>query len=247
MFSDNFSDELLAGTTSGKILTRGDRTWSVSDEPDDLTTPNDSEGLRIVVGAGNDRASVRGLGQCTPVGVQCNISPLGADFVLTCGSTIVQVDEGEVEVVVTVDSLTITAIVGAGGGVTFDQPDAQTVDITNIGTTTVQLTINGEPTTLGVGETLLIEPNALPVTLGELIDLIDDLELPSNVENNLKAPLKNAQVKLNDDNPKNDGAACEKMNAFINMVNAQEGKKLTSEQAEELREAAQSVKDSIGC
>jgi len=86
-----------------------------------------------------------------------------------------------------------------------------------------------------------------PQTPSELIDSIEDLGLPSNVENNLKAPLKNAQDKLDDDNPKNDGAACGKMDAFINMVNAQEGKKLTTDQAEELREAAQSVKDSMGC
>ncbi|MCH7969402.1 MAG: NHL repeat-containing protein [Thaumarchaeota archaeon] len=86
-----------------------------------------------------------------------------------------------------------------------------------------------------------------PETPSELIDSIEDLGLPSNVENSLKAPLKNAQDKLDDDNPKNDGAACGKMDAFINQVNAQEGKKLTTEQADELREAAQSVKDSIGC
>jgi len=78
-------------------------------------------------------------------------------------------------------------------------------------------------------------------------DFVRKLGLPSNVENNLRAPLKQAQDVLDDDNPKNDGAVCGKINAFINMVNAQEGKKLTSEQAEKLREAAQSVKESIGC
>ena len=88
---------------------------------------------------------------------------------------------------------------------------------------------------------------AAPETPSELIDLIEDLGLPANIENYLKAPLKNAQDKLDDSNPKNDGAACGKIDAFINMVNAQEGKKLTLVQAEELREAAQSVKDSIGC
>jgi len=87
----------------------------------------------------------------------------------------------------------------------------------------------------------------LPETPSELIDSIEDLGLPSNVENNLKAPLKNAQDKLDDSNPKNDGAACGKMDAFINQVNAQEGKKLSTEQADELREAAESVKESLGC
>jgi len=86
-----------------------------------------------------------------------------------------------------------------------------------------------------------------PETPSELIDFIEDLGLPSNVENSLKASLNKAQDILDDDNPKNDGAACGKMDAFINKVNAQEEKKLTTEQADELREAAQSVKDSIGC
>jgi len=89
--------------------------------------------------------------------------------------------------------------------------------------------------------------SSLAQTPSELIDSIEDLGLPSKVENSLKAPLKNAQDKLDDDNPKNDGGACGKMDAFINQVNAQEGKKLSTEQANDLREAAQSVKDSIGC
>jgi len=86
-----------------------------------------------------------------------------------------------------------------------------------------------------------------PQTPSELIDFIEDLGLPSNVENSLKASLNKAQDILDDDNPKNDGAACGNMDAFINKVNAQEGKKLSTEQANDLRETAQSVKDSIGC
>ena len=52
---------------------------------------------------------------------------------------------------------------------------------------------------------------------------------------------------LNDNNPNNDVGACGKIDAFINQVNAKVGKGLTTEQANQLKAAANAIKASIGC
>jgi len=151
--SDNFSDELLGGTTSGNIQQRGeDRVWSISDEPDDPTTTTEIEGLRIIVGPGIETAKAQGSGNCTPKNPVLNFAPSGADIVLTCGSTIVEVNSGGVEIIVTVDSLTITVDVGEDGSVTLDETDEQTIEISNTGTEPIVLTVNGVSSTVGAGK-----------------------------------------------------------------------------------------------
>ncbi|MDP6512603.1 MAG: DUF5011 domain-containing protein [SAR202 cluster bacterium] len=90
------------------------------------------------------------------------------------------------------------------------------------------------------------------VTAGEaaqnIVNLIIDLELPNGVQNSLSAPLNTASTILSDNNTNNDGAACGKLNAFTNQVDAKEGSgKLTQEQADELRQAADAIQDSLEC
>ncbi|MFQ5970462.1 MAG: hypothetical protein ACE5J2_08220 [Nitrososphaerales archaeon] len=82
----------------------------------------------------------------------------------------------------------------------------------------------------------------------ELIDDVNAMELPKGVKTSLTAPLGNAVKLLTDDNPKNDKAVCGKLGAFINQVDAKEKSgKLTTAQAAELRNAAEGIKDSLGC
>ena len=82
----------------------------------------------------------------------------------------------------------------------------------------------------------------------ELASLVNSLGLPKKVLNSLTAPLKNAASKLSDDNAKNDGAACGKLNAFTNQVNAKEGNgQLTAGQADQLLQAAEAIKGALGC
>jgi len=65
----------------------------------------------------------------------------------------------------------------------------------------------------------------------------------------LTAPLENAIKLLDDNNPKNDGAVCGKLNAVDNKIDAKGGKKngLTSEQADALRAALESINVALGC
>lgn len=82
-------------------------------------------------------------------------------------------------------------------------------------------------------------------------DLIADvgaMGLPDGLANSLVARLGQVAALLNDGNPNNDGAACEKLNAFINHVNAKEGSgDLTASQASDLRNAANDISVAIGC
>jgi hypothetical protein len=59
--------------------------------------------------------------------------------------------------------------------------------------------------------------------------------------------LKQAPELLEDENPNNDAAACGKLGAFINHVEAQSGKKLSHEQAEELIADARAIEEQLGC
>jgi hypothetical protein len=54
--------------------------------------------------------------------------------------------------------------------------------------------------------------------------------------------LREASDILNDDNPNNDRAVCGKLGAFINQVNANEGRgTLTADQADVLRTQAEDI------
>ena len=69
-----------------------------------------------------------------------------------------------------------------------------------------------------------------------------------SVKTNLTAPLKGVSDILNDDNPNNDKAACGKLGAFINQVDANERRgTLTADQADHLRTQAQDIRNALGC
>jgi hypothetical protein len=74
-----------------------------------------------------------------------------------------------------------------------------------------------------------------------LISAIGNIGLPANVENSLRAPLNNV-------NPDNKPAACGKLDAFINQVNAKaQNGQLTPTQANQLLQEASAIKASLGC
>jgi len=73
------------------------------------------------------------------------------------------------------------------------------------------------------------------------------MELKKGTENSLTSNLDSAIDKLEDDNPNNDSAACGKLGSFVNKVDAQDGKKLTGEQAETLRGLAEDIQAAINC
>jgi len=77
----------------------------------------------------------------------------------------------------------------------------------------------------------------------ELSDNIDAMNLPKGTANSLQAKLNTALEKLEDDNENNDAAAINSLQAFINAVQAQRGKKISQVDADDLIEAAQQIID----
>jgi predicted outer membrane repeat protein len=74
-----------------------------------------------------------------------------------------------------------------------------------------------------------------------LSDHIDQLNLPAGTASSLKAKLDAAIKKLNDNNGQNDKAAANALKAFINAVEAQQGKKIPTADADGLITAAQDI------
>jgi PKD repeat protein len=74
-----------------------------------------------------------------------------------------------------------------------------------------------------------------------LIERVEGLGLPKGTERSLLAKLGNALKKLEDGNANNDKAAINTLNAFINGVNAQAGKKIATADALALIAAAESI------
>jgi len=72
-------------------------------------------------------------------------------------------------------------------------------------------------------------------TFEELIAIIASLELDEGITNSLSSKIDSAAASIEDGNTE---PAINKLEAFINQVNAQDGKKLSAEQAESLRELA---------
>jgi hypothetical protein len=85
-------------------------------------------------------------------------------------------------------------------------------------------------------------------TVEELMEHINNMDLPHEIQTSLISPLKQAQKLLDDDNPSNDPAACGKLDAFINIVNSKEKNyQLTSDQALVLRQSGNDIEASLFC
>ena len=82
----------------------------------------------------------------------------------------------------------------------------------------------------------------------DLIDEIEDLGLNSGNENALTKKIENAIKNLTNDDPTDDAEACEKLDAFINQLNAfVNSGKLTQGQVDPLIDAAEFIQNQIGC
>jgi PKD repeat protein len=95
---------------------------------------------------------------------------------------------------------------------------------------------------------VVIQPESSESAADQIRDLIEQVEglgLHKGTENSLTSTLENALKKLEDGNANNDRAATNMMGAFINKVEAQEGKKIPRRDAEELIEAAEEIIDTI--
>jgi hypothetical protein len=81
--------------------------------------------------------------------------------------------------------------------------------------------------------------------LEELIQDVAGLNLHHGIENSLMVKLNGAWQKLTDSNPGNDGAAVNQLQAFVNHVEAQSGKKIAASDAEHLVASAQAIIEAL--
>ena len=126
--------------------------------------------------------------------------------------------------------------------------DASAVDTNTAGTYQVTYDVSdssgNDATTVIRTVTVISASDAV----GDLIGTIENAGYPNGVENSLLAPLKQIEKLLNDGNPNNDGAVCDKLTSFVDKVDDKESSgQLSSVDAAELRAAANNVLDALGC
>jgi hypothetical protein len=95
----------------------------------------------------------------------------------------------------------------------------------------------------GIGSSMFVVdvlpvPEIMVETLG---DELDAMELPEGLDNSLIKSLNTTTKVLEDSNPKNDVAAINILEAFINKLEAQQGKKIPSDIVDELILKAQEI------
>ena len=84
--------------------------------------------------------------------------------------------------------------------------------------------------------------------INELIQDILEAGYANKVEKSLVAPLKQASPILEDGNPNNDGAACDKLGEFISNLNEKESSgQLKPEDADDFETRAWGIQTAIGC
>jgi hypothetical protein len=150
------------------------------------------------------------------------------------------------------DGTTITQDdVGGDIDISCDPPSGTTFPIGD--DTEVECSATDEAGNIGETASFTVTVNAPPTPAEAIDELISDVEnlndVPQSLKTSLTAPLKEASDILSDDNPNNDEAACGKLGAFINQVNAAERRDaLTEEQADELRtQAEEDIMDRLTC
>ena len=115
----------------------------------------------------------------------------------------------------------------------------------NQGKVTNHREINGP--IVGTGS-VIDDPIPCEVNVDDLIDLIESKNLPNNVKNSLLGPLKQVSHIIDDGNPNNNQAACDKLSDFIDNVNSKEAAgHLNETDATELRDIATQIQTDLGC
>jgi PKD repeat protein len=104
---------------------------------------------------------------------------------------------------------------------------------------TVTLTVIDDDGDIGTASLEIVVKSPAEAT-EDLIDDIEEMDLPPDFENSLIQKLNNAIQSFENGQP---NAAMHKLNAFINQVEAQRGKKITNEQADLLVNNAQQIID----
>jgi len=112
------------------------------------------------------------------------------------------------------------------------------------GTYTVTLTVTDDDGGIGV-DTFTVRVETTSEAIDDLTEIIEEMNLQNGIENSLDSKLDNAQDALEAANAGNRQDAVNKLEAFINSVEAQRGGKLTDEEADYLIAKAQDIIDHI--
>ena len=96
----------------------------------------------------------------------------------------------------------------------------------------------------GQTHAFLLTPPSPSDLINDLIGLVQSFNLPHGIENSLIVKLQNAQNSLAAGDT---AGVCDRLTAFVNQVNAQAGKVLTAEQADQLIAEAEQIKAALGC
>ena len=83
--------------------------------------------------------------------------------------------------------------------------------------------------------------------IGDLTALVNSFNVKQGIENSLDAKLRNANAALTAANAGDIAGACNLIAAFINEVNAQSGKALTTAEASQLLAAANQIRNVLDC
>jgi hypothetical protein len=161
-FSNDFSDVGIGGTTTGKIISRGDQTLTILDasNPDGVRIKTDPSGS-------GDKAKISACG-----GSATHSLSAGKEITVTCSSVTTQVIQGPVEVeLFGADGSTASVTLETGFILTFDpETNSFIADPNNPGSITI--TTGGNTVTVDPGETVQqlsvtidIKPGGTPNTI----------------------------------------------------------------------------------
>ena len=159
IFSNDFNDIGLGGTTFGIITTRGDQILSITEEPNPA-------GVRIsaALSGGTTPASVSVCGDTSTLSLNA-----GDEVIVTCGSVIVKVITGQVEVVLDANTgATTTATMSAGDSLTFE-PSTFTLE-SNSGTPSITFVAPDSTVAtldLPTGNSLTVDPTTFAITAAQ--------------------------------------------------------------------------------
>jgi uncharacterized delta-60 repeat protein len=119
VFSNNFSDVPLGGTSLGLITNRGGRTWQICDAPN-------PDGMNVDVASGPLVAGVKICGFVN-LSIPANIA---SNFVVTCSSGITQVLSGTVIASAAVGvNDEVVAVIAAGNKLKYHEIDAYSMEV----------------------------------------------------------------------------------------------------------------------
>ena len=233
--SSRFDDTLLlGGKTSGLIVSQQ---FGVSVAITDAT-PNPGQGVTVVVSGtigGKARIKIDGS-----KGVHKLIAP--GTYVLSDPETTVttQVILGTAEIVFDTFSPPILVVVGVGETATITETFVNGI-LQSITVVAVTGTITVDGVEVLEGDSLIVQlpaPDSPTEAITELADFVDTLGLPKGTQNSLVSKLDAAIKSLGKGKDK---TAVNQINAFINHVQAQSGKKIDAGDADDLIAAAEAI------